>query len=128
MVAMGGDRAAALLQKGERGNKPYDLEFMLRIYVLQHLYNLADDAARNEIIDSRAFSQFCGVDSSNQVPDGDTIGRFRHILEQNQLGEAFFTNVVESLQKCNLMLKKGNDCGFDADSRAFIDEKQGKAA
>ncbi len=40
------------------------------------LYNLADDAARNEIIDSRAFSQFCGVDSSNQVPDGDTIGRF----------------------------------------------------
>ena len=93
--------------KGERGNKPYDLKLMLRIYVLQHLYNLADDAARNEIIDSRAFSQFCGVDSSNQVPDGDTIGRFRHILEQNQLGEAFFTNVVESLQKCNLMLKKG---------------------
>ena len=88
--------------KGERGNKP-----MLRIYVLQHLYNLADDAARNEIIDSRAFSQFCGVDSSNQVPDGDTIGCFRHILERNQLGEAFFTNVVESLQKCNLMLKKG---------------------
>ena len=93
--------------KGERGNKPFDLELMLRIYVLQHLYNLADDAARNEIIDSRAFSQFCGVDSSNQVPDGDTIGRFRHILERNQLGEAFFTNVVESLQKCNLMLKKG---------------------
>ena len=30
--------------KGERGNKPYDLELMLRIYVLQHLYNLADDA------------------------------------------------------------------------------------
>ena len=58
---------------------------MLRIYVLQHLYNLADDAARNEIIDSRAFSQFCGVDSSNQVPDGDTIGRFRHILERNPM-------------------------------------------
>ena len=24
--------------KGERGNKPYDLELMLRIYVLQHLF------------------------------------------------------------------------------------------
>ena len=34
--------------KGERGNKPYDLELMLRIYVLQHLYNLADDAVRKE--------------------------------------------------------------------------------
>ena len=44
--------------KGERGNKPYDLELMLRIFILQNLYNLADMAARNEIIDSRAFSRF----------------------------------------------------------------------
>ena len=28
--------------KGERGNKPYDLELMLRIYVLQNLYDLSD--------------------------------------------------------------------------------------
>ena len=31
--------------KGERGNKPYDLERMLRIYMLQNLYNLSDTAA-----------------------------------------------------------------------------------
>ena len=31
--------------KGERGNKPYDIELMLRIHVLQNLYNLADEAA-----------------------------------------------------------------------------------
>ena len=30
--------------KGERGNKPYDLERMLRIYLLQNLYDLADEA------------------------------------------------------------------------------------
>ena len=69
--------------KGEHGNKPYPLERMLRIYVIQNLYNLADMAAKYEIMDSRAFSDFCGVDSSNQVPDGDTIGRFRNILEAN---------------------------------------------
>jgi len=28
--------------KGERGNKPYDLELMLRIYLVQNLYNLSD--------------------------------------------------------------------------------------
>lgn len=28
--------------EGERGNKPYDLELMLRPYVLQNLYNLSD--------------------------------------------------------------------------------------
>lgn len=46
--------------KGERGSKPYDLELMLRIHILQKLYNLADSAVMNEIIDSQAFSQFCG--------------------------------------------------------------------
>ena len=59
--------------KGERGNKPYELETMLRIHLLEELYNLADMAVMNEVVDSRAFSEFCGVDSSNQVPEGDTI-------------------------------------------------------
>ena len=69
--------------KGERGNKPYDLERMLRIYMIQNLYNLSDMATVAEVIDSRAFSDFCGVESSNQVPDGDTLGRFRNLLIQN---------------------------------------------
>lgn len=30
--------------KGERGNKPYELEIMLRIHLLQELYDLADMA------------------------------------------------------------------------------------
>jgi len=49
---------------------------MLRIYMLQNLYDLSDMGTVAEVIDSRAFSAFCGVDSSNQVPDGDTLGRF----------------------------------------------------
>ncbi len=47
--------------KGERGNKPYDLERMLRIYLVQNLYDLSDKATVAEVIDSRAFSEFCGV-------------------------------------------------------------------
>ena len=93
--------------KGERGNKPYDLELMLRIYVLQNLYNLADMAAMNEIIDSRAFSAFCQVDSSNQIPDGDTIGRFRNILIRHRLQEELFEDVRKRLQEKGLLLMKG---------------------
>lgn len=36
--------------KGERGNKPYDLERMLRIYLIQNLYNLSDMATVAEVI------------------------------------------------------------------------------
>lgn len=93
--------------KGERGNKPYDLELMLRIHLLAELYNLADMAVMNEVIDSRAFSDFCGVDSSNQVPDGDTIGRFRGLLVQHGLQEKLFAQVVVLLEQKGLILKKG---------------------
>ena len=93
--------------KGERGNKPYDLELMLRIYVLQNLYDLADMAVMNEIIDSRAFSTFCGVDSSNQIPDGDTIGRFRNILIVHHLQEELFEDVRKRLKERGLLLMKG---------------------
>lgn len=93
--------------KGERGNKPYDLELMLRLYLLQNLYNLSDEATVAEAIDSRAFSDFCGVESSNQVPDGDTLGRFRNILVHNGLQEQLFAQVVKLLQQKGLLLKKG---------------------
>ena len=68
--------AISCYYKGERGNKPYPLETMLRLYLLQNLYDLSDEATAAEAIDSRAFSDFCGVDSSNQVPNGDTIAAF----------------------------------------------------
>lgn len=93
--------------KGERGNKPYPLEVMLRLYVLQNLYDLSDEATVAEVIDSRAFSEFCSVDSSNQVPDGDTLGRFRNLLIKNGLQEKLFAQVVELLQAQGLILKKG---------------------
>jgi len=93
--------------KGERGNKPYELERMLRIYILQNLYDLSDEGTVAEVIDSRAFSDFCGVESSNQVPNGDTLGRFRNLLIQNGLQEQLFAQVVALLTERGLILKKG---------------------
>ena len=87
--------------KGERGNKPYPLEIMLRLYLLQNLYDLSDEATVEEVIDSRAFSDFCGIDSSNQVPNGDTLGRFR-----NGLQEKLFAQVVAALMERGLILKR----------------------
>lgn len=93
--------------KGERGNKPHDLEIMMRIHLVQNLYDLSDMATMTEVIDSRAFSEFCGVDSSNQVPDGDTIGRFRALLVKHGLQEKLFQQVVDLLSAQGLILKKG---------------------
>ena len=93
--------------KGVCGNKPYPLELMLRIYLIQNLYSLSDMATVAEVIDSRAFSDFCGVDSSNQVPDGDTLGRFRNLLLKNNVQEKLFKQVVDLLTQRGLILKRG---------------------
>ncbi len=93
--------------KGERGNKPYPLELMLRIFILQNLYDLADMKAMNEVIDSRAFTAFCCINSPDEVPDGDTIGRFRVLLTKHNLQEKIFKEVVNQLEKRGLILKKG---------------------
>ena len=93
--------------KGERGNKPYQLELMLRIYMLQNLYDLADMKVIYEILDSRAFTEFCCINSPDEVPDGDTIGRFRNLLNKYGLQQAIFETVVELLLQRGLILKKG---------------------
>lgn len=36
--------------KGERGNKPFLLELLLRLYVLQNLYNLSDILAKRVLL------------------------------------------------------------------------------
>ena len=110
--------------KGEHGNKPYDLELMLRIFLLQNLYDLSDMKVMNEVIDSRAFSDFCGVDSPDQVPDGDTIGRFRNILVENGLQENVSSGNRYSQQK-RLDIKAWNDSGFHSYCCAVIDKEHG---
>jgi len=47
------------------------------------------------------------VDSSNQVPDGDTLGRFRNLLVKNSLQEKLFAQVVSLLMERGMILKKG---------------------
>lgn len=93
--------------KGEYGNKPYDIELMLRIYIIQNCYDLSDMGVMDEILDSRAFSEFCGVSSPDEVPNGDTIGRFRNILVKNHVQEELFIQVAKIMRKRNLILKKG---------------------
>ena len=66
----------------------------------------------NEVIDSRAFSEFCEVDSPNQVPDGDTIGRFRNLLEKYEVQERIFAKVVDILTEKGLILKRGTIVDF----------------
>ena len=47
------------------------------------------------------------MESSNQVPDGDTLGRFRNLLVKNGIQERLFSQVYELLTERGPIPKKG---------------------
>jgi len=93
--------------EGRRGQKPYPEAVMLRIFILQNLYDLSDMGLSDALLDSRAFDEFCGIERPEEVPDGDTIGRFRNLLIAHSIQEKIFKQVRDALENNGLILKKG---------------------
>ena len=90
------------------GRPPVGLERMLRIHCLQLWFDLSDPAVEEALYDSRAMRAFVGIDLGREpVPDETTVMRFRHLLEQQQLGAKMFEVVGQVLQRRGLRLSKG---------------------
>jgi len=94
--------------KGEGGRPTKGLERMLRMYFVQHWFNLADDACEDALLDSASLRRFVGVDLGRErVPDGTTLLKFRHLLERHDLGKQLFAKVGELLQARGLKVGTG---------------------
>src|SRR5690348_4218206 len=52
--------------KPGKGRPPVGLERMLRIYFLQHWFNLSDPAAEEALYDSAAMRRFAGIDLGHE--------------------------------------------------------------
>ena len=74
--------------KAGNGRPPIGLERMLRIHLLQHWFNLADNAVEEALYDIASLRRFVGIDLGvERVPDETTVLKFRHLLEQHDLGK-----------------------------------------
>jgi len=94
--------------KAGKGRPPIGLERMLRMYFVQHWFNLADAACEEALLDSTALRRFVGIDLGRErVPDGTTLLKFRRLLEQHQLGQALFAKVGEVLQAQGMKIDTG---------------------
>ena len=94
--------------KAGNGRPPIGLERMLRMYFVQHWFNLADEACEEALLDSTALRRFVDIDLGRErVPDGTTLLKFRRLLEQHKLGEALFAKVGEVLQARGLKVGTG---------------------
>jgi len=94
--------------KAGNGRPPVGLERMLRMYFVQHWFNLADEACEEALLDSTALRRFVGIDLGRErVPDGTTLLKFRRLLEKNKLGEHLFAKVGQLLQTRGMKVGTG---------------------
>ena len=94
--------------KPGKGRRPKELEQMLRIYFLQQWFNLADPAVEEALYDSATLRQFAGVDlGSEPVPDETTVCKFRHLLEEHNLGETILGTVNLHLEAKGVRITRG---------------------
>ncbi len=105
-------RLTALIEphypKAGDGRQPLPLERMLRIYFMQHWFNLSDPQAEDALYDMESMRRFAGIElAEDTIPDETTILRFRHLLEAHRLTEAIFAEVCALLEERGLLLKSG---------------------
>lgn len=94
---------------GKRGRPVKGIETMLRMYLLQVWFNLSDEGTEDAIYDSYAFRKFMGIDFlNNQAPDATTLLKFRHLLEENHLGEEFFKAINRVMEATGHIMHGGS--------------------
>jgi IS5 family transposase len=93
---------------GGAGRPPVGVERMLRMYFLQHWFNLSDPAVEEALYDSNAMRAFVGIELGRErVPDETTVCKFRHLLEKHRLGKRIFKAVNAHLARLGMTVGRG---------------------
>ena len=101
------DRALPRPHRYFGGRPPYPTELMVRLLVLQQLFNLSDEQLEYQVLDRTSFQRFLGLKETDRVPDRNTIWSFREKLVQAGLGQAIFDEVNRQLQAQGYLARCG---------------------
>lgn len=95
--------------KGKRGRPTRGIETMLRMYFLQNWFNLSDEGVEEAIYDSYAFRKFMKMDfTREQVPDATTLCKFRKLLVEKGIQQAFFSTINKFMDEQGLIMRGGS--------------------
>jgi transposase, IS5 family len=91
-----------------RGRRPYPLESILRVHLMQNWFALSDPAMEEALYVIASLRNFAGLKLSEPIPDETTILNFRHMLEEYDLAEDILKQVNAHLARKGLLLKRGS--------------------
>ena len=90
------------------GRRPYPLQTMLRVHLMQNWFALSDPAMEEALYEIASLRNFAGLDLRKAIPDETTILNFRHLLEEYDLAEDILKQVNAHLTRKGLLLKRGS--------------------
>jgi IS5 family transposase len=91
-----------------RGRRPYALQTMLRVHLMQNWFGLSDPAMEEALYEIGSMRLFAKLSLTQAIPDETTILNFRRLIETNELAPAIFDKVNAHLTRRGLMLKRGS--------------------
>ena len=93
--------------KAGRGRRPYPLRTMLRVHCVQLFHDLSDPGMEDLLHEVESVRRFAGLRLTGPLPDGTTILKFRHLLEEHGLGEGLFGEINAHLASLGHSARKG---------------------
>ena len=98
---------AIKIRDEKKGGRPaYDVVLMLKVLIIQHLYNLSDDETEFQIFDRLSFTRFLGLGLNDDVPDAKTIWVFKDRLGNDGV-KRLFKRLNKALTTEGLIVRKG---------------------
>ena len=91
-----------------RGRRPYPLESILRVHLMQNWFALSDPAMEEALYEIASLRSFARLSLNEPIPDETTILNLRHLLEANDLAEDILKLVNTHLSRKGLLLKRGS--------------------
>lgn len=93
--------------KAGGGRKPYQLEKMLRIHLLQNWFSLSDPAMEAALCEITSMRQFARLTLSAPIGEETTIINFRHLQDKHQLAAGILETINSYLLDKGLSLRQG---------------------
>jgi transposase, IS5 family len=93
--------------KSNAGRKPFDPVLMLKVLILQSLYNLSDEQTEFQIRDRLSFMRFLDLSLGDTVPDAKTIWLFREQMTEAGVIEKAFQQFESYLCEQGFTARKG---------------------
>jgi len=101
------DKAAPRPSRAKGGRPPFPTELMVRVLVVQQMFNLSDEQMEYQLLDRLSFQRFVGLRQSSQIPDRTTIWTFKERLIKAEASGIIFEAVNQQLASQGYVARGG---------------------